>query len=375
MSEYQHYEWQTVDRPLTEAEQEAVRKLSSHIDVSSSRAIVTYAWGDFKHDARQVLIRFFDAHLYLANWGSRRLMFRFPSGILNREAIAPYCVSDQITFGTINGYDFLDMDLSEGEGEGGNWIECGSELSGLLSLRNSLIQGDYRVLYLAWLKVMSVRNGSWRHKGKSLEVKLPVTAGLKQLSPALKSFVEKVEVWTCLVEAAAECSPAGAEFVEIKFPPLVAKLSREECDEFLCRIAQGDPAAGMSLKKRLLSMMPNSWMLSEVCCSYDELWQRAEVINKAHKKRQERENRRNHEAEMKALADHEEETWQQVGSLVSLKNSKNYDEAVRLLGKLAQLSEFRGMQFDYGQRVKDLCEQYKRLSGFQLRVKQAKLIH
>ena len=61
MSEYQYYEWQTVDRLLTEAEQDAVGRLSSHIDVSPIRAVVAYSWGDFKHDPRQVLVRFFDA--------------------------------------------------------------------------------------------------------------------------------------------------------------------------------------------------------------------------------------------------------------------------------------------------------------------------
>lgn len=52
VSEYQYYEWQTVDRLLTEAELEAVRDMSTHIEVSSSRAVVTYAYGSFKHDPR-----------------------------------------------------------------------------------------------------------------------------------------------------------------------------------------------------------------------------------------------------------------------------------------------------------------------------------
>lgn len=115
MSEYQYFEWQTVDRLLTEAEQVAVGRLSSHIEVSSSRAVVTYSWGDFRHDPRQVLMRFFDAHLYMANWGSRRLMFRFPAGLLSREAIEPYCVQDRITYKTIGEFDVLDIDLSEEE--------------------------------------------------------------------------------------------------------------------------------------------------------------------------------------------------------------------------------------------------------------------
>ena len=41
MSEYQYHEWQTVDRVLTLEEQAAVNDLSSHIEVSSSRAVVT----------------------------------------------------------------------------------------------------------------------------------------------------------------------------------------------------------------------------------------------------------------------------------------------------------------------------------------------
>ena len=165
MSEYQYYEWQTVDRLLTEAEQEAVGNLSSHIEVSSSRAVVTYSYGDFKHDPRQVLARFFDAHLYMANWGSRRLMFRFPSGLLSREAIEPYCVQDRITFKTVNGFDILDMDLSEEEG--GTWIEGEGSLSGLIPLRNDILQADYRCVYLAWLKAMSLTGGELPRGRKS----------------------------------------------------------------------------------------------------------------------------------------------------------------------------------------------------------------
>jgi len=65
MSEYQYYEWQTLERPLTADEQKAVNGLSSHIDVTSSQAIVTYVWSNFKHDSIQVLakiLRFFPIH-------------------------------------------------------------------------------------------------------------------------------------------------------------------------------------------------------------------------------------------------------------------------------------------------------------------------
>ena len=101
MSEYQYHEWQTIDRLLTPKEQDAVDRLSSHIDVSSSRAVVTYNWSDFRHDPRQVLLNYFDAYFYLANWGSLRLMFRFPKGLLDEGGISPYCVDEFIDFKTV----------------------------------------------------------------------------------------------------------------------------------------------------------------------------------------------------------------------------------------------------------------------------------
>jgi hypothetical protein len=67
VSEYQYHEWQTADQVLTPEEQAVVNDLSSHIEVSSSRAVVTYQWSDFRHDPKQVLLRFFDAYFYLAN--------------------------------------------------------------------------------------------------------------------------------------------------------------------------------------------------------------------------------------------------------------------------------------------------------------------
>lgn len=375
MSEYQYYEWQTVDRLLTESEQQDVRNLSSHIDVSSSRAVVTYAWGSFKNDPRQVLARFFDACLYLANWGSRRLMFRFPAGLLSREAIAPYDVPDRITFGTVNGFDILDMDLSEEEG--GGWIEGEGSLPGLLALRNDIIQGDYRSVYLAWLKAMSVHDG-YLTRGRKSSASKPagpaIPAGLKQLTPALKRFVEQFDISAYLVEAAAEHSLDLMKTAETDFRPLVAQLAREECDGFLGRIAQGDATVGMELKKRLFSLMPRQPAVPEVCCPIGELLKRAAVIESAHRKREEEEAREKHAEEMSALASRETETWQHVESLVEIKKTNAYDEAVQLLAKLAQLAEFRGTTDDYRRRLGDLCERHRRLTSFNRRVQQAKLL-
>jgi hypothetical protein len=63
-SEYQHYEWQTIDRVLSACQQVEVEQLSCHMDiVSATQTVVTYSWGDFKHDLDQVLLKYFDAFL------------------------------------------------------------------------------------------------------------------------------------------------------------------------------------------------------------------------------------------------------------------------------------------------------------------------
>ncbi len=56
MSEYQRYEFMTVDRPLTQEQLKEVNQLSSHIEASSTHAIIEYHHGDFKHNPIIVLL-------------------------------------------------------------------------------------------------------------------------------------------------------------------------------------------------------------------------------------------------------------------------------------------------------------------------------
>src|SRR5450432_1097631 len=98
MSEYQSYEFMTSDRPLTRKELDAVNDLSSHIEASSTHAIIEYHWGDFKHDPIKVLHECFDGFLYWANWGSPRLALRFPHGLLPAELIDGYNLGQFVKF-------------------------------------------------------------------------------------------------------------------------------------------------------------------------------------------------------------------------------------------------------------------------------------
>ncbi len=91
MSEYQYYEFLAVDQPLDARQLKEMRALSTRARITPTSFVNTYHWGDFKEDPRALMARYFDAFLYLANWGTRRLMIRLPSSLLGLQTARRYC--------------------------------------------------------------------------------------------------------------------------------------------------------------------------------------------------------------------------------------------------------------------------------------------
>ena len=84
MSEYQYYEFQAIDRPLGDADRQALRGLSTPARITATSFTNEYHWGDLKGNPVRWMERWFDLHLYLANWGTRRLMIRLPQRLVLR---------------------------------------------------------------------------------------------------------------------------------------------------------------------------------------------------------------------------------------------------------------------------------------------------
>ncbi len=55
MSEYQYYEFQAIDRPLSEADRQALRDLSTRARITATSFTNSYEWGDFKGDPAQLM--------------------------------------------------------------------------------------------------------------------------------------------------------------------------------------------------------------------------------------------------------------------------------------------------------------------------------
>src|SRR5436189_1734400 len=150
MSEYQYYEFQAVDRPLTEREKREVRAYSSRATITSTRFVNHYNWGDFKGNPSAWIEKYFDAFLYLANWGTHRLMLRVPARALDLKTARLYCTGESASARAKRGFTILEF-YSDDE-ERSDWDDDGSGwLSSLLPVRADVAAGDYRALSLAWL--------------------------------------------------------------------------------------------------------------------------------------------------------------------------------------------------------------------------------
>jgi hypothetical protein len=55
MSEYQYYEFQAIDRPLTDEQIAKLRSITSRSEITSTRLTNVYHWGGFKGDLEPVM--------------------------------------------------------------------------------------------------------------------------------------------------------------------------------------------------------------------------------------------------------------------------------------------------------------------------------
>ena len=149
MSEYQYYEFLALDRPLTDKQRAELRSLSTRAEITATRFVNEYHWGDLKGDPQKMVERYFDAFLYLANWGTRRLIFRLPRGVLDEETAGLYCYTDAASVAGTAGH--LIVSLYADRDPDDYCEEPGGQLAAMVQARSELAAGDLRLLYLGWL--------------------------------------------------------------------------------------------------------------------------------------------------------------------------------------------------------------------------------
>jgi hypothetical protein len=260
-----------------------------------------------------------------------------------------------ISFSTVG--EHVTLDISFPEEEGNDWIEGEGWLDALLPLRDDVLRGDYRALYLAWLKTLEVEDVL-----RSV-IEPPVPAGLRELTLALLRLVEFFEIDEMLVEVAAEASGERGSVSDEWLRRAIATLPRNESDAFLLRLAEGELHLGLALKKQLRALAGGS--LEERASraprrTVGQLLARAEQGREEAERRRAEEAERKRIAELEALAKREAESWQEVDALIERKTGSAYEDAVQLLCRLRDLAEYKGRAMAFQGRVREIRERYSR---------------
>ena len=245
MSEYQYYEFQSVDRRLSDKEMQELRAYSTRAHITPTSFANEYSFGDFKGNPDAWMEKYFDAFLYVANWGTHEFKLGLPSKVLSVDTARLYCCGDAASVRK-KADKLVFTFLSEEEG-GGEWVQGDGILSSLLPLRAELARGDLRSLYLGWL--LSAQIGEL---GQDMP-EPPVPANLGTLSSALSSLVEFLRIDPDLLAAAAQNSPRtkSAPANRKAMAAWVASLPAKEKNDMLVRLMEDeDSRIGMELGSR-----------------------------------------------------------------------------------------------------------------------------
>ena len=372
MSEYQYYEFQAIDRPLGKADRAELQALSSRARVTSTSFTNTYNYGDFRGDPRKLVERWFDLHLYLANWGTRRLMIRLPKRFLDPSRLDVFLHGVEWVETWESGQNLIvDMHFPDEESAYAGWEEGEGWLGALSPLRADLLAGDLRLFYLLWLTAAEAGDLSDDEKEP-----LP---GLGPLTAALEVLADFFHVDPDLVRASAErrADADGGAVSDDAVREAIAAIPEAEKTALLQRLVDGDPHVATEARSRVReAVAPAAGERRERRRTVADLRARAAAIRKeretAAAERREAERRRQAELEEKArrvrlgalAARGAASVWREVETEIERRNAAGYERAVHLLRDLRVLAEEDGSAKEFSERVRSLRDRHERKKRF-----------
>jgi hypothetical protein len=359
MSEYQWYEFLALDRPLTAQQMAELRKVSSRAEISSTRFWNEYNFGDLKADPAWLVERYFDAHLYFANWGTHRLMLRLPATRIDVGALEPFFVDEgavRVTRG--DEYVVLEMtsDTEEPEYDEGT----PSTLAELSPLRAELMRGDLRPLYLAWL--LAVEQGDVEDDAPEP----PVPAGLATLSPAQEAMVDFLRIDPDLVAAAAAGSAAPVA-PDRAFRQWIKQLGPRQKDQWLLRAADDpDLPLGSELLRTFLASERRGGpakrrTAGELQAMAETQREEREKAEAAREEKARQAAARARQRQLDELSHRVDAAWTMLEKLIA---TSEYDQAVKLALDLRDLATRDGKAAAFATRFEAMRKRQARRRGF-----------
>ena len=381
MSEYQFYEFLAMERQLTSEEMSALRSISSRAHITPVSLTNVYNFGDFKGDPTELVRKYFDAHVYMANWGSAVFMLNLPLKTLARETAERVQSEDFLEFKATRDHWVIIWSLDEPEDlerfamdDGTGWMKR------LAPIREELLRGDLRSLYIGWLAAVS------QDMIDDEELEPLSLEGLGSLTPAQQALAEFLEVDPDVLTGAGMDSPDSGEPGQQKemMDEWLNTLSQEESLAFLRLLLAGQgQQAERELKNQYYSWLrslPNE-NTGKALRTAEEIRENAASaqklrLEKEHqeRKRQEEKRRQKRQAQLQELALDPSRVWKAIQSTVARGSGLAYQEACQALVDLSEAYASYGDPETFQQELNQFMKDHMRRKAFIKRLIQAGLL-
>jgi hypothetical protein len=367
LSEYQYYEFQAVDRPLTSAQQSELRALSTRARITATSFVNHYKWGDFKGDPSRLMEHVFDLHLYLANWGTRVFSMRLPRRLIDTAIVEACLIDDEIaSLRTVGENIVIEIACDELEFE--DWDDGSGWLGALAPLRSGILNGDLRLFYLVWLMAVEA--------GVAADDAVEPAIGLSPLSGALEAFADFFAIDGDLVDAAiVEDGAPKDESGNAQAHALIQALPDTEKIALLIGLFDGnDPHLAAGFRRGIRERLGRSCDearrrtagdLRRAAGKASEQRQRREAERAAaERRREEQEKAKEEQRRLEALKRRGEAVWTDVEGAIALRNAPGYDKAAALLADLEMVAQEPGDMAVFRHRLADIRERHARKGRF-----------
>ena len=291
--------------------------------------------------------RYFDAHLYLTNWGTRELMLRLPKRVLEPASVADYCVGDRASVWTSGKNVIIHLNREDEDGTAEWDLDGHGLLASIIGARAGLAAGDLRLLYLGWLRCVQSQELA------DDEPEPPVPAGLGTLDTPLTAVAEFLCMDPDLLTAATAGSPPtpAGEPTAARLRTWVARLPAREKNTILSdlitgddshlRVHHGDPTHRRDLLATAAGLRADRKRRDAGQRDRDQArWERSAAVAR--------------QRHLDTLAVDQPTAWQRVDELIATKKPREYDTAVQLLIDLRDLGERDGDTAGFRQRLAEL---------------------
>ena len=382
MSEYQYYEFRAIDRALTKDKMAALRRISTRAEITSHGFVNSYEWGDLKADPMDLVEKYFDAFVYVANWGTHRFAVRLPRSDLDVRALNRFLIPPVVEIHERGDIVILEFTANDEAGVVEEWEGDEEWMPDLIGLREMIADGDFRVPYVAWLGAADIG------EMEDDETEPPVPPGLGSLSPALGAFARFMRVGDELLDVARERSKpaAGRELSTAALEGWVRGLPAGEKDDLLIgAMDSGEPGLGATLRRRFqreAGTRPGGVTDGDRTVGELIAAARAKI---AARERAEAEKRAKAEAKRLAaeaaeravyldgLARRGDEVWSEIDGMVDSKKPTEYDRAVRLVGDVRDVADRDGDIHRFVRRIEELRARHAKKVSFLGRLDEAGL--